>query len=67
MAEVSWGPSNTAPEGIPVWTMVSDHFGMRNAAVLIRSGRLWFIPGEGVYVYYTPTHWAPLTRPQTVG
>lgn len=44
-------------EGVLVETVISDSAGTRNEARLSRSGRLWFVEGGGMYVYYTPTHW----------
>lgn len=41
----------------PVFTKIDDEAGCRNEAMLYRDGRLWFVPGGSVYVYYTPTHW----------
>lgn len=55
---IVWHPIATAPEGVRVLTKVDDR-GERNVQPLTRSGRLWF-GDSGVYVYYEPTHWAPL-------
>lgn len=52
-----WKRIDSAPEGVPVETKIDDAEGKRNVAVLRRSGRLWFIPGADMYVYYEPTHW----------
>ncbi len=46
-------------EGRGVMTKLDDDKGERNVQLMFRRGRLWFI-GE-MYVYYTPTHWKPLT------
>ena len=52
----TWIPTTEPPpEGIKVETKIDDQNGVRNVQVLKRSGRLWF--DDGVYVYYTPTHW----------
>jgi hypothetical protein len=52
----------TAPEGKEVWTKIDDKDGERNVAKLTRRGNLWFTdPKYGMYVYYRPTHWAPVT------
>lgn len=56
--KTNWQPIETAPEHEAVLTKIDDEGGPRNQARLRRHGRLWFIPGEDVYVYYTPTHWA---------
>jgi hypothetical protein len=53
-----WQPIETAPEHIEVWTKIDDERGARNEAQLTRHGRLWYThPINGMYVYYTPTHW----------
>ncbi|NML34881.1 hypothetical protein [Paraburkholderia antibiotica] len=54
-----WQSISTAPEGAEIMTKIDDAAGTRNAQTLIRRGRLWFVPGEWMYVYYTPTHWKP--------
>lgn len=46
------------PEGEIVDTMISDIGGERNRQALKRRGRLWFVPDDSMYVYYTPTHWS---------
>lgn len=43
-----------------VETKIDDQNGARNIQRLKRQGRLWYFPDESMYVYYTPTHWAPL-------
>ena len=50
-----WQPIETAPEGIPVWTMISDAGGVRNEQIMTYKNNLWWA-GE-IYVYYQPTHW----------
>lgn len=54
-----WKLAIEAPEGVPVRTKIDDARGVRNHAVLKRSGRLWFVPDGSMYVYYTPTHYLP--------
>ena len=54
-----WQPIDTAPEGIEVRTKIDDEHGERNHQTLTRQGRLWFYPDFSMYVYWTPTHWAP--------
>lgn len=49
-----WRPVATCPEGVAVWTLSPG--GMEQQ--LVKRGRL-FWAGE-IYVYYTPTHWAPV-------
>jgi hypothetical protein len=53
-------PSQRPPEGVVVLTKVHDAHGARNEQPLKRIGGLWFYPDGSMYVYYTPTHWAPL-------
>jgi hypothetical protein len=43
-------------DGMTVWTKIHDADGERNVQKLRRQGRLWF--ADGMYVYYTPTHWS---------
>lgn len=45
------------PEEEVVETKIDDQNGCTNLQVLIRIGRLWFLPNRAMYVYYTPTHW----------
>lgn len=45
------------PDGQVVMTKIDDANGCRNEQELKRSGRLWFLPDDSMYVYYTPTHW----------
>lgn len=56
-----WNTIETAPAYEEVWTKIHDDDGERNIAKLTRRGRLWFTaPTDGMYVYYTPTHWRPV-------
>lgn len=48
-------------EGVVVETIISDAEGLRNDAKLKRRGNAWFFPDDSMYVYYTPTHWKPLS------
>ncbi len=57
--ESNWQLIESAPSGVLVLTKIDDEKGERNVAKLRRSGRLWFVPDGGMYVYYEPTHWAP--------
>lgn len=43
-------------EGVVVWTKISDSNGERNIQAMRRQGNLWYCK-DGMYVYYTPTHW----------
>lgn len=47
------------PEGELVDTKIDDEHGPRNHQQMSRRGRLWF--AGDMYVYYTPTHWRPLS------
>jgi hypothetical protein len=55
-----WRPIDTAPEKVLVRTKIHDEDGERNWQMLRRQGNLWFFADNSMYVYYTPTHWAPL-------
>ena len=44
-------------EGEVVETKIDDANGCRNAQMLKRLGRLWFLQDGSMYVYYEPTHW----------
>lgn len=57
---VPWNTADTAPENIVVETKIDDGAGVRNEQPLKRHGRLWFLPDDSMYVYYTPTHWRPM-------
>lgn len=50
-----------SPEGVTVFTKIDDDQGCRNVQPLQRRGRLWFTSDGKMYVYYTPTHWRPMT------
>jgi len=53
-----WKPISSVPEGIDVWKKIHEHAGARNQQIMKKSGNLWF--AGSVYVYYQPTHWAPV-------
>ena len=53
-----WQDIATAPEGKKLLTKIDDELGERNVQIMIRNGRLWWLEGRSMYVYYTPTHWA---------
>lgn len=56
----AWEPIHTAPEDRVVLTKIDDERGARNEQPMKRQGRLWWFADGSMYVYYTPTHWAPL-------
>lgn len=58
MAE--WKSISSAPEGVVVMTRINDEHGIRNVQSLKRRGRLWFVPDDSMYVYYSPTEWRSL-------
>jgi hypothetical protein len=61
---LDWQDISTAPSGKPVWTKIDDDLGPRNEQLLTRDGNLWWTgpaAGQGIYVYYQPTHWRPTT------
>lgn len=64
MNELSWFTvkDNNPPQDIVVMTKIDDAQGSRNVGPLRLHGRLWFVPDKSIYVYYTPTHWAPMPR-----
>jgi hypothetical protein len=47
------------PEGRACWTKIEDQNGTRNVQKLRRDKNLYWMPDGSMYVYYTPTHWAP--------
>ena len=56
-----WSTIASAPENQLVMTKIDEGGSCRNEQPMSRSGRLWFIDNGGTYVYYTPTHWRPLS------
>ncbi len=55
---IEWEPIESAPEGVPIKTMIADGAGVRNFAILTKRGNLWWTDQkDGMYVYYRPTHW----------
>jgi hypothetical protein len=60
MSSPTWHPISTMPEGREVLTRILDDKGERNVQKLKKQGRL-FWAGD-TYVYYTPTHWAEVSR-----
>ena len=57
-----WQTIDTAPENVEVLTKIDNADGCRNERTLTRKGNLWFThPTDGMYVYYRPTHWCPVT------
>lgn len=55
-----WKPISTAPWGMLVMTKIDDARGIRNVQPMSTDGSLWF--AGDMYVYYSPTHWRPLTE-----
>ena len=50
--------------GVPVKTRIEGRGGSeRNVQTLARNGNLWWLEDMSMYVYYTPTHWMPLSEP----
>jgi len=58
-----WKSIDSSPENEPIMTKIHDGDGIRNEAVLVRIGRLFFIADLSTYVYYTPTHWRATNAP----
>ena len=55
------------PVGQVVWTKIHDGKGPRNVQALKRTQRpgcnsLWWLRDGSMYVYYTPTHWMPMSE-----
>jgi hypothetical protein len=64
LAPIAWSPIETAPADVVIETKIDDENGVRNVQPLKRiagTGRLWWVPDGSMYVYYTPTHWRPVT------
>jgi hypothetical protein len=61
--EQEWMPilKDVPPDGRVVNTHIDDERGVRNEQPLKRNGRVWFLPDGSMYVYYTPTHFQPLS------
>lgn len=61
---LTWIPvaEREPPDGETVNTKIDDGNGVRNVQPLKRQGRLWFFPDGSMYVYYTPTHWHPVSK-----
>ena len=55
-----WRDAAFAPENVAVLTKIDDKDGERNVQTLRRQGSLWWYPDMTMYVYYRPTHWAPV-------
>jgi hypothetical protein len=62
MSDVEWRSAATAPEHAVVMTKIDDDKGVRNEQALRRDGRMWWSPDGEMYMYYTPTHYRPLTE-----
>jgi hypothetical protein len=57
-----WRRIDSAPNDVTIETKIDDGHGIRNQQSLkLVGGRLWFYPDGSMYVYYTPTHWRPLS------
>ena len=49
------------PRDQVVMTKIDDADGCRNEGPLVLHNRgYWFLPDLSMYVYYNPTHWAPM-------
>lgn len=58
---IMWQNIATAPEGVSVWTRKGvDEYGDVQVVVLVFQSGLWFFPDMSAYVYYVPSHWAPV-------
>lgn len=53
-----WRPIQTMPRGVMLLTKIDDKDGVRCTQRLkLGTDNNLFWCGDGVYVYYTPTHW----------
>lgn len=57
---MNWNGIGSAPEKQLVMTKIDDTNGVRNEQAMYRQDHLWF--AGDMYVYYSPTHWRPLTE-----
>lgn len=48
-----------------VRTKIHDKYGVRNVQPLLWTGKAWLL-ADGTTALYTPTHWMPNGKPQTV-
>ena len=55
-----WKSITTAPLNTLILTKIDDGAGERNVQKLTKQGNLWW--ADGMYVYYTPTHWKHLNE-----
>lgn len=56
---MTWLPIESAPEGVEIVTKIDDKNGIRNVQSLVKKNRMFWTTDGSMYVYYTPTHWAP--------
>jgi hypothetical protein len=56
-----WKTIESAPEGLLIETKTDDAHGIRNEQRLTKRGRMFWTEDGGMYVYYTPTHWRPVS------
>ena len=56
-----WKPISSAPNGKVVMTKIDDKRGCRNEQAMYRDGGRWWMSDGSTYVYYTPTHFRPLS------
>lgn len=52
-----WCDTSDVPENTLVWTAIIDSEGIRNVQKLRHKKNFWF-DSDGIYVYYSPTHWS---------
>lgn len=67
MTKIKWHSCKVLPPcNTPVWTKIDDEFGERcvKKLVLQQTGTtyMWFTCDLLLYIYYRPTHWAPITE-----
>ncbi|MBX2990785.1 MAG: DUF551 domain-containing protein [Bacteroidetes bacterium] len=47
-------------------TKIDDEKGERNHARLVMHRNLWWFTDMSMYIYYSPTHWRPLSGEKSV-
>jgi hypothetical protein len=57
----NWRPIASAPDGVLIETKIDDDDGCRNEGLLMKRGRMFWTEDGSMYVYYTPTHWRPVS------
>jgi hypothetical protein len=64
---MTWKTAVDVPTNVMLMTKIDDEHGVRNVQILYRSGNLWFMPENQMYIYYAPTHYRELTESEKIG